>query len=90
MSNINTIIDEVIAAYNDKSATNYFRHLYSVHENVLNRHKNSVLTRNLGCEVTLTGRLCRRGDGTKGNLNLITPAWINGVKVEHLHVYDEE
>ena len=39
--------------------------------------------------VTVTGVLHRRGDGRQGNLNLVSPAFINGIKIEHLNVYDE-
>lgn len=87
---ITQIIDLVINTYNKEGSSSLlFKEVYARYEQALNRHKNIVLKTNLGCEVILTGRLCRRGDGQYNNLNLISPAYINGVKVEHLHVYDE-
>ena len=89
-SNIDSIINEVIAAYDKYGSDSHtFNHLYSKHHQVMSQYKNDVLRKNAYKTVTLTGRLARRGDGDDENLNLITPAYINGVKVEHIHVYDE-
>ena len=90
MTTINTIIDQAITAflcYGSRSSQ--FQSIYRQHEVKLNAHKRRVLENALDKPVTLTGVLQRRGDGEERNLNLISPAFVNGVKVEHLHVYDE-
>lgn len=66
-----------------------FKRAYGKFEEVLETHKRNTLISFLDKPVTLTGVLQRRGDGDRGNLNLVSPCWINGIKVEHLHVYDE-
>jgi len=59
------------------------------HRDALEAHKQGVLKAHLHKRVTLSGVLQRRGEGNQGNLNLVSPAFVNGVKVEHLNVYDE-
>lgn len=87
---IDKIITTVISAYEQYgSRSAQFYVVYAKHENALNSHKRAVLIDALNKPVTLTGKLRRRGDGKEGNLNLVSPAYVNGVKVEHLHVYDE-
>lgn len=87
---INTIITEVLAAYKKYGSNSHqFKSLYYANFKQLEEHKVSTLKSNYGKKLNVYGYLTRRGDGEDKNLNLISPLWINGVKVEHLHVYDE-
>lgn len=63
--------------------------LYLKHRDELEAHKQRVLKAFCHKRVTVTGVLQRRGDGKQGNLNLVSPAFVNGIKIEHLNVYDE-
>lgn len=87
---ITQIITQVITAFEEYgSFSNEFRTVYYQNETLLNQHKTKVLKSNEGKPVVLTGILRRRGDGKDKNLNLISPAYVNGQIIEHLHVYDE-
>ena len=69
----------MIAAYEQYgSHSAQFRAVYAKHESALNSHKRAVLSNAIGKTVVLTGKLRRRGDGKEGNLNLISPAYVNG------------
>jgi len=86
---IERIVDQVVEAYDNKGSNSpEFKSLYHKHYATLEAHKKETLISNIGVSIKVKGRLVRRGDGLDRNLNLISPLWINGVKVEHLHVFD--
>lgn len=88
---INQIIDLCVVTFlQHGSKSREYRSVYDKHRTKLEAHKQRVLEAFYYKErVTITGVLQRRGDGKQGNLNLVSPAFVNGNKVEHLNVYDE-
>jgi hypothetical protein len=86
---INTIIKEVLTAYKKYGSNSHqFKSLYCANFKQLEKHKVSTLKSNYGKKLNVYGYLIRRGDGEDKNLNLISPLWVNGTQIEHLHVYD--
>jgi len=86
---IERIINQVVEVYDQKGSNSpEFKSLYHRHYLTLEAHKKETLIFNIGRAIKVKGRLVRRGDGLDSNLNLISPLWINGVKLEHLHVFD--
>lgn len=87
--NINELINKVVATYKEYgSSSNEFKSIYYSNLQTLEAHKIQTLKTNKGKALNVYGYLVRRGDGQDKNLNLLSPLWINGTQVEHLHVYD--
>ena len=63
--------------------------IYLADKRACDRHRANTLKSLHGQIVECNGTLSRRGEGTKGNLNIILAACINGVYVDHIQVYDE-
>jgi hypothetical protein len=86
---INDLINQVVSIYKKHgSNSSEFKKIYYDNFQVLEAHKVNTLKSNEGKSLNVYGYLTRRGDGDDKNLNLLSPLWINGVQVEHLHVYD--
>lgn len=83
------IIKRVVKAFKTYgSHSTQFKELYYTHFQLMEAHKIKTLKDNKDKEIKVYGYLVRRGDGEDKNLNLISPLWVNGVQIEHLHVYD--
>ena len=88
--NINQTIDLCVRTFLQYgSKSQQYRSVFNTHRVKLEAHKQRVLAAFFGQRVTVSGVLQRRGDGKQGNLNLVSPAFVNGIKIEHLNVYDE-
>lgn len=63
--------------------------IYLAEKRACDRHRANTLKSLHGQVVECSGTLARRGEGTRGNLNIVLTACINGVYVDHIQVYDE-
>ena len=83
------IINKVVKAFKTHGFhSTQFKELYYTHFQLMEQHKIKILKENQNKPLNVYGYLIRRGDGEDKNLNLISPLWVNGTQIEHLHVYD--